>query len=99
MEVVLLQGAEADIQAAFEFYGGPETERADRFLQHFDKLSGLLRENPAMGPMYLRPFRRLVLHGFYHAMFYPVRGQRIFVSAVLDSRLDPVRIRQRLSLE
>jgi plasmid stabilization system protein ParE len=98
MEVILLQGAEADIQEAFEFYGGPEAERADRFLQRLDRTSGLLRENPAMGPIYDRPFRRLILQGFHHAMFYTVGGQRIFVSAVLDLRLNPTRIRRRLGL-
>lgn len=63
------KGAEADIQTAFESYGGPETERADRFLQRLDKIFALLRENPAMGPVYGKPFRQLLLHGFRHAMF------------------------------
>ena len=77
MELVFLQGAEADIQAAFESYGGTEAARADRFLQHLDQLCGLLRANPAMGPSYQRPFRRLLLRGFHHAMFYTVEGRRI----------------------
>ena len=65
MELVLLQGAEADIQAAFEFYGGPDAKYADLFLERLNNLSGLLRENPAMGLVYGGRFRRLVLHGFH----------------------------------
>lgn len=52
-----------------------------------------------MGPLYARPFRWLVLHGFHHALFYTVGGQRVFVAAVLDLRVDPARIRQRLGLD
>lgn len=98
MEIVLLQRAEADIQSAYEAYGGPEAGRADNFLQRLDQLSGLLRQNPAMGPVYGGKYRRLVLNGFHHAMFYTVGGKRIFVSAVMDLRLDPARIRRRLGL-
>ena len=98
MEIVFLQRADSDIQAAFEAYGGPGTERAVKFLQRLDKLSGLLRDNPAMGPVYGGPIRRVVLQGFHHAMFYTVEGIRIFVLAVMDLRLDPTRIRRRLGL-
>ena len=99
MELIFLQGAEAEIQSAFEAYDGPVSTRADQFLQRLDKISGLLRVNPALGPIYERPFPRLVLQGFYHAMFYTVEGRRIFVVAVMDLRLDPTRIRRRLGLK
>ncbi len=98
MELVFPQGADADIQAAFETYGGPETKRAEKFLQRLDKPSELLRENPAMGPVYGGTVRRIILQGFHHAMFYTVEGRRIFVLSVMDMRLDPTRIRRRLGL-
>ena len=99
MELVFLQGAEVDIQAAYGFYGGPDAKHAELFLERLDKLSGLLRENPTMGPVYGGRFRRLVLRGFHHALFYTVTADRIFVSAVLDLRQNPKRVRQRLGLQ
>ena len=51
-----------------------------------------------MGPTYQGPFRRLILRGFYHAVFYTVDRQQIFVSAVLDLWLDPAHVRRRLGL-
>ena len=37
MELVFLQGAQTEIQLAFERYGGPTTKRAELFLQRLDK--------------------------------------------------------------
>ena len=98
MELVFLQGAEADIQTTFEFYGGPTAEHADLFLQRLDRTLGLLRDHPEMAPAYGGRFRRLVLRGFPQAVFYTVTEERIFISAVLDLRQDPARLHQRLGL-
>ena len=98
MELVFLQGAQTEIQSAFERYGGPTTKRADLFLQRLDKAMELLRAHPEMAPVYGGRFRRLVLRGFSQAVFYTITGERIFVAAVLDVRQDPARLRERLDL-
>ena len=98
MELVFLQGAQTEIQLAFERYGGPTTKRAELFLQRLDKALGLLRAHPEMAPVYGGRFCRPVLRGFFEAVFYAVTGERIFIAAVLDLRQDPVRLRARPGL-
>ena len=58
----------------------------------------LLKQNPGMAQIYDGRFRRLLVRGFSCGLFYTLTGNRIFVTAVLDLRQDPERIRQRLGL-
>lgn len=51
-----------------------------------------------MARVYGGRFRRLLVRGFSCGLFYTVTGDRIFVTAVLDLRQDPERIRERLGL-
>ena len=61
---------------------------------------GLARivELPESAPVYAGEFRRLLVRRFEHGIFYRVHGARIVVTAVLDLRQDPAKIRERLDL-
>ena len=96
MEVVFLQKADEDVQAAYEWHGGPDSSRAERFLDRLDHSVTLLRNKPAMGTRHNRQFRRLILRGFTHGVFYTVTGKRILVARVLDLRQDPESLRRQL---
>ena len=98
VEIVFLQGAQAEMQAAYEQTGGSSSRRGEPFLQRLEHTLALLRTNPGMAGVYGGRFRRLLVRGFSFGLFYTVAGERIFVAAVLDLRQDPERIRQRLGL-
>jgi plasmid stabilization system protein ParE len=97
MRIELLHGAEADM---LEVYIRLEERRAgagDRFYGALDAALERLRAFPAMAPMYLAPFRRLVLRPFDLGVFFTITGDRVMVGAILDLRQDPESIKRRLS--
>ena len=98
MEVIFLQGAEADLLAAWMRYEEILPGLGDRF--EADVWTALLRtvELPESAPVYAGEFRRLLVRKFDHGIFYRIHGARIVVTAVLVLRQDPTIIRRRLNL-
>lgn len=96
MEVVFLQKADADVQSGYEGYGGPDSSRAELFLDRLNHSIALLQGNPLMGARHNQQFRRLLLREFTHGLFYTVTGNRILVARVLDLRQDPENLRRQL---
>lgn len=96
LEVVLLRGAEDDLQAAFDAYEDRAEGLGEEFILTVDGSLTSLSRFPEMAPVYYQAIRRLVLRRFPHGVVYSLEGQRILVHAVLDLRQDPKRIRRRL---
>ncbi len=96
MEVVFLQKADADVEAAYEWHGGFDSSRAEWFLDRLNHSVVLLRDNPLMGARHNEQFRRLILPGFTLGVFYTVTSNRILVARVLDLRQDPENLRRQL---
>jgi len=95
-DLVFLFSADADIQAAYEFYEEFQEGRGEVFMRHLDLAFSQLRTFPAIAPVCREPYRRLLVHGFPFGIFYTIEGRRIIVSAVMDLRQDPEVIRQVL---
>ncbi len=95
-ELVLLFSADADIQAAYEFYEAFQAGRGAVFMRHLDAAFGQLRAFPESAPVFHQSHRRLLMHGFPYGIFYTLEGRRIVVSGVTDLRQDPEVIRRRL---
>jgi len=93
-ELVFLFSADADIQAAYEFYEAYQAGRGEVFMRHLDVAFGRLRTFPEIAPLFCEAYRRLLVHGFPYGIFYTIAGRRIIVSGVMDQ--DPNIIRQRL---
>jgi toxin ParE1/3/4 len=87
MELVVLAGAEADIQLAFNRFEDQQQGLGDRFLEKLDSAFEAIRSNPEISPIYFRRFRRWVLHRFPFGLFYVSYPGRITVFAVKDPRL------------
>lgn len=94
VDVVILQGAEQDLLAAFVRYERTGSEVA--FHTAIERKLSQLSEFPELGGVYLRDFRRILVDGFPFGIFYRCHGDRLFVVAVEDLRGDPKRIRKRL---
>lgn len=89
MEIVLLQGAQADLLEAYSRFGGGLYEAADAALEQ-------IRQFPESAPVFHRNYRRKVIYRYPFGIFYDTHGKRLFVKAVLDLRQDPSTILKRL---
>jgi plasmid stabilization system protein ParE len=97
--VTFLAGADRDV---FEIFARIETrnpEAADTFLRSVADSVRQLGEHPDSGPVFVAPFRRLLMRGYPFGIFYSVEGERLYVQAVLDLRQSPEAIRRRLKIE
>lgn len=95
-ELIFLLAADADIQAAYEFYESCQSGRGEVFLRHLDAAFGRLRTFPEIGAVFHGPYRRLLIPGYPYGIFYVAEGRRIVVSGIVDLRQDPESIRRRL---
>jgi plasmid stabilization system protein ParE len=95
-ELVFLLSADADIQAAFEFYEAFQAGRGEIFMRHLDVAFGQVRAFPEIAPLFHASHRRLLMRGFPYGIFYTIEGGRIIVSGVMDLRQDPQSIHRRL---
>jgi plasmid stabilization system protein ParE len=96
IELILLQQADADIQAAFDRYENYQEGRGEVFMHHLDAAFTLLRQNPEMAPPYAGSYRRMLVRDFPYGIFYSVQPSRLVVVAVMDLRQDPETIRRKL---
>jgi plasmid stabilization system protein ParE len=96
IELILLQQADVDIQAAFDRYEHYQEGRGEVFMRHLDVAFTLLRQNPEMGPPYADSYRRLLVRDFPYGIFYSVQPSRLVVAAVIDLRQDPETIRRKV---
>ncbi|MGF1656328.1 MAG: hypothetical protein ACFCU3_05040 [Verrucomicrobiales bacterium] len=88
-EVELLLGAEIEFLELYSVYG-------DRFYVLFDECLDQIRKFPRSAPIYTSPFHRLLIRKTPYALFYAVEGRRVLIHAILDLRMSPSRIAERL---
>ena len=96
MQLIVLLGAELDIQVAFNRFEEYREGFGLKFLQELELAYEYLRRHPRIGRLYANNRRRFLVPNFPFGIFYSVEGNRILISAVLDLRQDPERIRERL---
>ena len=95
-EIVILLGAEIDLQALYE----RQTSVARAELLETEMLSafGQLVQFSRSASEFESSYRCFRLRAFPYALFYKVEGSRIVIHAVLDTRQDPASIRRRLGI-
>ena len=96
MEIVVLLAAELDIQKAFNRFEEYREGLGVTFLQELDVAYEYLQRHPRIGRLYAEDRRRFLVPNFPFGIFYSLIADRIIISAVLDLRQDPERIRKRL---
>ena len=89
LDVIWLAGADADMIRLYARLG-------DRFYHQVHESVEQIRWMPESAPVYLGRFRRLVIAQTPFGLFYCVEGSRVMISALLDLRMSPERIRERL---
>ena len=96
IELILLQQADVDVQAAFDRYEDYQEGPGELFMRHLDAAFTLLRRNPEMAPPYAGSYRRMLVRDFPYGIFYSVQPSRLVVVAVMDLRQDPETIRRKV---
>jgi len=92
--VVLRPQAEAEIQAAYDWYENAVRGLGDRFLQRLDAVFDRVAESPQQFPE-MFGFRRTVVPSFPYCVYFRELGEEVVVVAVLHGRRSPVRLRGR----
>jgi hypothetical protein len=96
MDLIFLLGADIEIQSGFARFEDVQEGRGAIFMTCLDATFTLLRSHPRIGPVYERPYRRLLVRRFPYGVFYEIQPGRLVIVAVLDLRQDPAAIHRRL---
>lgn len=97
-ETALLLGARIEFHSIFGRLAEFSEARAEEFDETVHEGMEQLSQFPHSAPLHIGRYRRLVLAGFPYALYYAVDGTRVFVHAILDTRLSRVAIARRLGL-
>ena len=97
-EAVLLTGAENQFHELYARFALSSFARADQFDRLITDALRQLSDFPSSAPEFIHPFRRLALPRFFLAVYYVIEGRRVFVHALLDSRLPQSAVRRHLDL-
>ena len=95
MRIELLNEAEADLLAGFEFYEQREPGLGQYFLDSLIADIDSLAFYAGLHGQHFG-FYRLLAKRFPHAIYYRVTGETVWVYAVLDCRQSPSRTAERL---
>jgi plasmid stabilization system protein ParE len=96
IELILLNQADWDIQAAYNRYEEYQAGRGEVFLRQVEAALTLLRQHPELAPQYGGQYRRMLIRDFPYGIFYEAQPTRVIVGAIMDLRQDPRLIRRKL---
>lgn len=89
-EIVLLQGAQADL---LEIY----TSRGESVYTRVDKALDILKTFPEVAPLaFGTHIRRLVVMKTTLGIYFSLTGSRVLIGAILDLRQSPNSVQRRL---
>jgi hypothetical protein len=77
MELIVLLGAESDIQVAFNRFEDYREGLGLKFFQELELAYECLRRHPRIGRLYANNRRRFLVPNFPFGIFYAVEGDRI----------------------
>lgn len=88
--------AEADLSEAFRWYEARRPGLGHEFLDEASHTFSRIAEKPLHNAVVYRASRRATLRRFPYVVLYVVRGERVFVLAVLHHRRNPTLARTRV---
>lgn len=87
--------AEADVQAAFDWYEAQAQGLGHEFLRALDVCYATIERWPESYPVVYRQFRRALLRRFPYLVYYQASATRIEVVACVHGKQHPRRWRRR----
>ncbi len=94
--VVILAGAESDIQRIYNQFTRHHDGAGDEFM---DRLGGVLRQLeafPESAPLRMLGFRRALVPGHVYGVYYQIELRGVMIHAVADLRQDPAWVERTL---
>jgi hypothetical protein len=96
MRIEILDQAAEDLIEGFHFYEAQQSGLGAYFLSNLYGDIESLRLYGGIHRQAYKEYRRLLSKRFPFAVFYTLRGETVFIRAVVDCRRDPAWIRERL---
>ncbi len=96
LRVVLLSGADADLQEVFNRFEDYREGLGGEFMTVVDAYLARIAAFPEIAPLYFESVRRQVISRFPYGIFYELQPTRVLVAAILDLRQDEQQILRRL---
>ena len=96
LRVVLLSGADADLQEIFNRFEDYRDGFGLEFMTVVDAYLARIAAFPEIAPIYFESVRRQVIQRFPYGIFYERQPTRILITAILDLRQDEQQILRRL---
>ncbi len=93
--VIIEPAAEADLQAAFEWYEDQVEGLGHEFFVSIRACLGRLERTPKMYPSILENLRRARVERFPFGIFYSISGEAVYVIGVLHHRKNPESLAKR----
>lgn len=87
--VVILAGAESDIQRIYSRLTDFRDGAGDEFMERLGGVFRQLEVFPESSPLRMLGFRRALVPGHVYGVFYQVETRGVMVHAVADLRQDP----------
>ena len=95
--LILLEGADKDLQNAFEHFESHHDGLGTKFFLAVEACLARIRRFPEIAPFYEKRVRRKVIVDYGYGIFYVVESSRIVVLNILNLRRDEREIRQMLN--
>ena len=93
--VIVQPEAEADMAEAFAWYERRVSGLGHDFLTEVDRAIERIADAPLLAAAIHRDARRAIPRRFPYAIYYILRGETVFVIAVLHQRRNPSLVRAR----
>lgn len=87
--------AEADVQAAFEWYEAKAPGLGHEFLRAVDACYATIERSPELYPVVYRSVRRALMRRFPYAVYYVLTTDAILIAACTHGRQHPRRWQRR----
>jgi hypothetical protein len=95
MRVIIRRPAAADIRHGRRWYEAQREGLGDEFFAVVREMILRVGDAPEVWPVVHRDVRRVLLRRFPYALFYTIRGDRVFVIACLSTSRAPRRWKSR----
>lgn len=94
--VVILSGAEADVQRIYNRLTNYRDGAGDEFMDRLEEVIQLMRAFPELGPLRQLGFRRILVPGHVYGVYYQIETRGVMIHAVADLRQDPAWLEKTL---
>ena len=98
-ELTVRKAAEADLEAAFDWYEQERIGLGDAFLEEVENSLSRIRRGPRSYPQIKPGFRCALVKRFPYVVYFRIEEKCVIVFAVLHGRRDPQIVAERIKSE